>query len=198
VKSFSALKGSYTKIPNELLNDPTLSWKAKGLFCYMASKPDAFNFTSRSLAKQFKDGKAAILSAMDELKDKGWINYIRHPNGTGKYSLNTTLKPTLTPQPDNQTEQEPDPDYQTEPDPDYQDPENRSFRKSGRINKKDLNNNKDIYKGNKEKAKAKATIVEIEPVVELEPIDGDQFGSSTRYSEKEMLEMLLTGVIDVH
>ena len=39
-------------------------------------------------------------------------------------------------------QEEPKPDYQTKPKPD-----NPSFRKSGRISKKDSFNNKDIYKG---------------------------------------------------
>ena len=178
VKAFSALKGHYVKIPNELLNDPNISFKAKGLYCHMASKPDTFNFTSRSLASQFPEGKAAILSAMDELKDRGWMNYIQHPSVTGKYTLNTTLKPALTPQLDNQTEQEPKPDNR--------DPENRMLRKSGRINKKDFNNKKDVYKGEDEK----------EDVL-LPSKDGDPFGSSTRFTTEEILELILKGVINI-
>ncbi len=144
----------------------------------MASKPDTFNFTSRSLASQFPEGKAAILSAMDELKDRGWMNYIQHPSVTGKYTLNTTLKPALTPQLDNQTEQEPKPENR--------DPENRMFRKSGRINKKDLNNKKDFFKGEKKNGE-----------ILLEPKDGDFFGSSTRYTDEEILELILKGVINI-
>ena len=178
MKAFSTLKGHYVKIPNELLNDPAISFKAKGLYCHMASKPDTFNFTSRSLASQFPEGKAAILSAMYELKDRGWMNYIQHPSVTGKYTLNTTLKPALTPQLDNQTEQEPKPENR--------DPENRMLRKSGRINKKDLNNKKDVYKGEDEK----------EDVL-LPSKDGDPFGSSTRFTTEEILELILKGVINI-
>ena len=205
MKKFGALKGSYTKLPNELLNDQTLSWKAKGLFCFMASKKDSYNFTMRSIAKQFIDGKAAIYSAMDELKDRGWVSYYRNLDGTGKYILYTTLETTLTPDPDNQDEPKPDPDNQDEPHPDNQDepvsnpdnqdepnpdnrdPDNPTFRKSGRNNKTDLHNKKDIYKGEDKKTK-----------VLLPPADGDVFGSSTKYSQNQIIEMMLQGVIDVH
>ena len=187
MKSFSALKGSYTKIPNELLNDATLSWKAKGLFCFMASKKDTYNFTMRSLAKQFPDGKTAVFSAMIELKERGWINYVKSGDGTGKYVLNTTLEPAVTPYPDNQAMPEPNPENQNNPNPENPDPENPSFRKSGRINKTDLHNKKDIYKGEDEKAD-----------VILPSRDGDPFGSSTRYSPEEILDMLSKGVIHVH
>ena len=187
MKSFAALKGSYTKIPNELLNDATLSWKAKGLFCFMASKKDTYNFTMRSLAKQFPDGKTAVFSAMIELKERGWINYVKSGDGTGKYVLNTTLEPAVTPYPDNQAMPEPNPENQNNPNPENPDPENPTFRKSGRINNTDLHNNKDVCKGEHTKGE-----------ILLEPKDGDPFGSSTRYTTEEILDMLSKGVIHVH
>ena len=180
MKAFAELTGFYVKIPNELLNDRELSWKAKGLFCHMASKKDGYNFTVRSIARQFPDGKSAVYSAMDELKERGWVNYYRNPNGTGKYTLNTTRNRATTPKTDNRTLSEPKPDNRSSDFP--------SFRKSGRINKKDLHSNKDIYKGEPHK---RGDVI-------LEPQDGDQFGSSTRYTQNEILAMMLGGVIDVH
>ena len=212
MKAFSALKGHYVKIPNELLNDPNISWKAKGLFCHMASKPDNFNFTIRSLSRQVPDGIKSIYSALTELKNRGWINYIKSGDGTGKYSLDTTLNPVATPDTDNGIQAEPntgngnkgaDPNTDNgikggEPntgngnkgaDPNTQKP-NQGFGclpKSARINKKDLNNNKDVCKG----AHTKGEVL-------LESKDGDPFGSSTRYTTEEILDMLAKGVIDVH
>jgi len=201
VKAFSALKGHYVKIPNELLNDPVIGWKAKGLFCHMASKPDNFNFTIRSLSRQVPDGIKSIYSALTELKKRGWINYIKSGDGTGKYSLNTTLSPVATPDTDKSIQAEPntgngnkgaDPNTDNGikgADPNTQKP-NQGFGclpKSARINKKDFNNKKDIYKGEDEKAD-----------VLLPSKDGDPFGSSTRYTTEEILDMLAKGVIDVH
>jgi len=91
LKEFGELKANYVKIPNELVNDREISWKAKGLFCHMASKLDTYNFTVKSLASQFPDGKASIFSALDELKNSGWITYTRKAGGYGKYKLNTTI-----------------------------------------------------------------------------------------------------------
>ena len=201
MKAFSVLKGSYVKIPNELLNDPVISFKAKGLFCHMASKPDNFNFTVRSLSRQFPDGLKSVYSALIELKKRGWINYIKSGDGTGKYSLNTSLKPVASPDTDNGIEAEPNTGNGIkggEPntgngikgaDPNTENP-NVGFGclpKSVRINKKDLINKKDIYKGEDEKAD-----------VILPSRDGDAFGSSTRYTTEEILAMLAKGVIDVH
>ena len=187
MKAFSALKGHYVKIPNELLNDPNISWKAKGLFCFMASKKDTYNFTMRSLARQFIDGKSAVFSAMIELKERGWISYIKSGDGTGKYILNTTLEPAVTPYPDNQTTPEPNPENQNNPNPENPDLDNPSFRKSVRINNTDLHNKKDFFKGEKKNGE-----------ILLESKDGDYFGSSTRYTDEQILELILKGVIDVH
>ncbi len=204
VITFSALKGSYTKIPNELLNDPTLSWKAKGLYCHMASKSDNYNFTVRSLAAQFPDGVRSILNAINELKKRGWVNYNKSVDGTGKYSLNTTLSPVATPDTDNGIQAEPNIDKGikgADPnagngikggEPKCQNP-NVGFGnmpKQHRINKKDLNNKKYIYKEDKEKAR--------KTIVELKSRDGDPFGSSTRFTTEEILDMLAKGVIDIH
>ncbi len=107
MKAFSALKSHYVKIPNELANDPTISYKAKGLYCHMASKPDTYNFTVKSLSRQFPDGQKSNLNAIKELKKRGWVNYIKSGDGTGKYSLNTTLSPVATPDTDTGIQAEP-------------------------------------------------------------------------------------------
>ena len=178
----------------------------------MASKPDNFNFTIRSLSRQVPDRIKSIYSALTELKKRGWINYIKSGDGTGKYSLNTTLNPVATPDTDNGIQAEPNIDKGikgadpnagngikgTDPnagngikggEPKCHNP-NVGFGnmpKSARINKKDLNNNKDVCKG----AHTKADVL-------LPSKDGDPFGSSTRYTTEEILDMLAKGVIDVH
>ena len=203
MKAFSALKGHYVKIPNELANDPVISWKAKGLYCHMASKVDSFNFTVRSLSRQFPDGVRSTLNAIKELKNRGWVNYIKCGDGTGKYSLNTTLSPVATPDTDNGIQAEPNIDKGikgADPntgngikggEPNIENP-NVGFSnmpKQHRINKKDLNNKKYIYKEDKEKAR--------KTIVELKSRDGDPFGSSTRFTTEEILELILKGVINI-
>jgi hypothetical protein len=201
VKGFSALKGHYVKIPNELANDPTISYKAKGLYCHMASKPDTYNFTVKSLSRQVPNGVRSINNALKELKKRGWVNYIKSGGGTGKYNLNTTLMPVVTPDTGNDIQAEPniekgikgaDPNAGNGikgGEPKCQNP-NVGFGnmpKQHRINKKDFNNKKDVYKGEDEK----------EDVL-LPSKDGDPFGSSTRFTTEEILDMLAKGVIDIH
>lgn len=79
--------GNFSTIPNDLLNDSLISLAAKGLYVFMRGKPPLWNFTIRSMAKQLKEGETAIGSALNELKDSGWISYTKHSNGKGVYHL---------------------------------------------------------------------------------------------------------------
>ena len=159
MKEFGELKANYVKIPNELVNDREISWKAKGLFCHMASKLDTYNFTVKSLASQFPDGKASIFSALDELKNSGWITYTRKAGGYGKYKLNTTILSKS----DNRIESSSESDNRTKDshsesdnrtkesmsNSDYQMSDFQMMRNSDRINNTDSVNNTDLYKGDK-------------------------------------------------
>ena len=77
----------FTQIANEVLNNSDLTFKAKGIYAFMMSKPDNWNFTIRSMAKQVSDGEKAIKSGIKELKDPGYIEYEKHSNGHGTYHL---------------------------------------------------------------------------------------------------------------
>ena len=77
----------FVQVSNSFLRDNRISFKAKGLFCYMFSMDDNWNFTIRSIATQQKDGQASIISSMDELKEFGYITYTKHANGKGTYFL---------------------------------------------------------------------------------------------------------------
>ena len=56
-------------IPNELLNNPNVSFKAKGLYAFIQSKPDDWDFSAERIATQTSDGRDAIRSALKELED---------------------------------------------------------------------------------------------------------------------------------
>ena len=165
MKKFGDITKNYVKIPNDLVDDPTISWKAKGLFCHMASKPDYWNFTVASLASQFPDGKSAIFAALDELKDRGWITYIKRANGQGKYKLETSLEPEsdnqyeAMPESDNRIEvDQPQSDNRTkqgEPESDNPDLGYRTLRKSERISNTDALSNTNLSQGRERNSNSK-------------------------------------------
>ena len=165
MKKFGDITKNYVKIPNDLVDDPTISWKAKGLFCHMASKPDTWNFTVRSLASQFPDGKSAIFAALDELKERGWITFTKRANGQGKYKLETSLEPEsdnqyeAMPESDNRTEaDQPQSDNRTkerEPESDNPDLGYRTLRKSERISNTDALSNTNLSQGRERNSNSK-------------------------------------------
>ena len=165
MKKFGDITKNYVKIPNDLVDDPTISWKAKGLFCHMASKPDTWNFTVRSLATKFPDGKSAIFAALNELKERGWITFNRRANGQGKYKLQTSLEPEsdnqyeAMPESDNRTEaDQPQSDNRTkegEPESDNPDLGYRTLRKSERISNTDALSNTNLSQGRERNSNSK-------------------------------------------
>ena len=66
-------KTNFTQVPNEILNSQELSWRAKGLWAYMAGKPEGWEFTIKSMASQCKDSYTATNSAVKELLEIGLI-----------------------------------------------------------------------------------------------------------------------------
>ena len=92
----------FAQIANIVLNDPNLTFKAKGIYAYMISKPDNWNFTIQSIASQVKDGKASIQAGIKELKESGWITYIKFKNGSGVYLIRNDVT-GIKPKPEKQT-----------------------------------------------------------------------------------------------
>ena len=67
----------FARIPNELLSDARLSWKAKGILAYLCGKPDGWKMRVSDIAKQSTDGKHAIRAALNELRALGYAEYIQ-------------------------------------------------------------------------------------------------------------------------
>jgi len=81
----------YSMKANTVSQDKRLSFKARGLFDYMWSMPDDWNFTVASLARDSdKDGKDAVTTALKELEQLGYLDRKRiRVNQTGKFTCET-------------------------------------------------------------------------------------------------------------
>src|SRR5690606_13854766 len=75
----------YATISNQLLNDPSLSLRAKGLLCYLISKPANWNVNVNHLNSVCKEGKDAIYSTINELVDAGYIVRVKTKDPKGKF-----------------------------------------------------------------------------------------------------------------
>lgn len=61
-------------MPNDMLQDKSISHKARGVLCYLLSKPDNWLVRREDLRTE-KDGEASIRSALQELRDAGYIRW---------------------------------------------------------------------------------------------------------------------------
>jgi hypothetical protein len=64
---------TYTRIENDTLRDPLLSFKATGLLAFMLSRPDDWHFFVEELSKAKTDGEFSVRSAMKELVERGYV-----------------------------------------------------------------------------------------------------------------------------
>jgi len=75
-------KNNFTQISNVIINDVNLSYKAKGIFLYLWSKPDNWVVRINDLSNNGKEGSHAIYSALQELEELGYLNRKRfYENG---------------------------------------------------------------------------------------------------------------------
>lgn len=125
-------------IPNRLLNDPNISWKAKGLFWYLQSKPDDWDFAVSRICKESKDGEKATISWIKELEKAWYLKRQKFQNTKGHWDIEYILFDN--PIAENRQEEKP-----VAENPHAQNPvaENRQTNKK-RSTKKEINN-KYIY-----------------------------------------------------
>ena len=71
----------FVQIPNELLKNNNLSFKAKGLLCLLLSFPDDWVVYKNNLVNYSADGKASIDTAWKELVKEGYILSVRMIEG---------------------------------------------------------------------------------------------------------------------
>lgn len=80
--------GSFTMISNKIFENQNLSWEAKGLLCYILSRPSDWKVHTWQLAEIYQgkkkgNGRDSIKKIVRELKDAGYINYIKSRNDKG-------------------------------------------------------------------------------------------------------------------
>jgi len=81
----------YGVIPNDILNDNTLTLKAKGLWVFIQSKPENWSFSANKITAQTKDGKDGISAGLKELEEHGLLARIRGDNSKGQWDINYVL-----------------------------------------------------------------------------------------------------------
>ena len=89
---------NFTIVTNQLAQDSSLSYKARGLFLYLWSLPDDWEISLKELERHSEqDGQTAVRTAVTELQHRRYISFRRvQAQGTGKF---TDTEWTLTDNP---------------------------------------------------------------------------------------------------
>jgi hypothetical protein len=84
----------YSIIANEVAQNKELSLKAKGLFLYMWSLPDDWDYSVQGLIACLKEGRDAIQSGLKELEQTGYLVREQKRDG-GKFDYDYILSDML-------------------------------------------------------------------------------------------------------
>lgn len=64
---------NYTNVSNAVIRDSRLSWKARGIFVYLWSQADNWDFYVSEIAKHATDGVRALRNGLKELEKLGYL-----------------------------------------------------------------------------------------------------------------------------
>jgi hypothetical protein len=81
----SKLTEKFTTIPNSVLNDANLSWKAKGILCKLLSNKSDWCIYKSQLQQFASDGRDSTTAGFNELIERGYIVAIRRHNNKGQF-----------------------------------------------------------------------------------------------------------------
>ena len=75
---------NFTILLNNALRDKRLSWRAKGILAGCLSHRKSFRFTRAWIIEHGTEGRDAVLSALSELRDLGYLTNIKNRNPAGQ------------------------------------------------------------------------------------------------------------------
>ena len=74
----------FVQIDKRPLEDPRLSWRAKGIWAYLLSKPNGWTVQTTDLINHASEGRDAVRAAMGELRDLGYAELLMTRGNAGE------------------------------------------------------------------------------------------------------------------
>jgi hypothetical protein len=78
--------GHFAQIPNALLRDDRLSFRARGVIAYMLTHADGWHASIKDIAADGKEGQGAVSTAMKELETLGYRKVTRRQGDDGRWT----------------------------------------------------------------------------------------------------------------
>lgn len=76
----------FTVIPNRVLRDELLSYRARGLLCYLLSMPPDWQVSSHRLTLEVGEGRDAVRAAIRELISVGYMELMKMQGEDGRFT----------------------------------------------------------------------------------------------------------------
>jgi hypothetical protein len=74
----------FARVTKSMLDDPELSWQAKGILAYLLGKPQNWKLRVRDLSNHARNGESSIRSALNELRRCGYAELISNRDKRGR------------------------------------------------------------------------------------------------------------------
>lgn len=90
------IKNRFGVVPNDLLNNKQISFKAKGIYAYIQSKPDGWDFSIERISWDCNEGQSSVRSGIQELEKAGYLlrKMYKNHKGHNQYDYYLYDKPT--------------------------------------------------------------------------------------------------------
>ena len=79
-------KNNFTQVPNFIIKDERLSYRAKGIYLHLISKPDDWTYYMQEIIKSAKDGRDSTRNGIKELEKYGYLIRVKSKNQYGQFS----------------------------------------------------------------------------------------------------------------
>ena len=79
------LRDNFSIITNNIVNDERLSFGAKGVACYLLSKPIGWQFYLTDIQNHSNEGLYSVKNYIKELEDIGFLERIKIKNEKGQF-----------------------------------------------------------------------------------------------------------------
>ena len=79
------VESNFSVISNAVIRDSRLSYRARGILLEVLSRPDNWRVSADSLARSGNEGRHAILTALKELRETGYMKTEKRQNEQGRF-----------------------------------------------------------------------------------------------------------------
>ena len=85
------IKTEFAQTPNKLLKNKEVSLKAKGLYAFIHSKSNGWEFSAVRISMELKEGLQAINSTLQELEESKYLQRHKYQNNKGHWKVDYEL-----------------------------------------------------------------------------------------------------------